>query len=113
MRRLWKVLSGNTVAFYPSLSALVSATKALIKFCEEHEGEFKVAPLRIFLSALEHDDKFAAEKAFKGMYFGGINSFADWFPPAKFNNETPEYVQEVFVALTVQWYELMSEMLSR
>ena len=113
MRRLWKILSGNTLVFYHSRTALVSVTKALIKFCEDHEGQFKVAPLRAVLSALEQDDKDAAEKAFKKIPFGGMGTFADWLPPAKFDNETPEYAREVFVALTVQWYELMSEMLSR
>ena len=113
MRRLWKILSGNTFSFNSSLPTVVGATKALIKFCEDHEGDFKIGLLRIILSALERDDRVTAEKAFKKIYFGGNGSFADWLPPAKFENETPEYVQCVFIALTVQWYELMSEMISR
>jgi hypothetical protein len=41
-----------------------------------------------------------------------MGTFADWIPPVKYENETAEYVGEVFVALMVQWYELASALLA-
>jgi len=111
MRRLWHVLSGNSLRFERSLASAIRSTKALVKCCEDHDGADRARPLRDVLSALEADDRLAATQAFKRIPFGGMGTFNDWIPPVKYENETPEYVDEVFVALTVQWYEHASALL--
>jgi hypothetical protein len=111
VRRLWNILSGNSLTPGGSLAPMIQATKALIKFCEDHDGIDKARQLRVVLAAVEANDRLAAVRAFKSIPFGGMGTFTDWFPPAKYENETAEYVQEIFVALTVQWYELASALL--
>jgi hypothetical protein len=111
MRRLWHILSGNSLRFERSFASTIRSTKALVKFCEDHDGVDKARPLRGVLAALEADDRLAATLAFKRIQFGGMGTFNDWIPPAKYENESAEYVDEVFVALTVQWYELASALL--
>lgn len=111
MRRLWQILSGNSLRFGRSVESTIRSTRALIKFCEDHDGEPNARRLRPVLAALEADDRLAAQRAFKAIPFGGMGTFNDWIPPAKYENETAEYVDEVFVALTLRWYELASELL--
>jgi len=111
MRRLWHILSGNSLRSERSLASAIRSTKALVKFCEDHDGVEKARQLRGVLASLEADDRLAAARAFKAIPFGGMGSFADWIPAVRFENETAEYVEEVFVALTVQWYELASSLL--
>jgi hypothetical protein len=110
MRRLWHILSGNSLEF-EQFTSLIGTTKALIKFCEDHDAHDKARPLRVLLTAIESDDRLAATRAFKSIPFGGMGTFPDWIPPAKYPNETPDYVQEVFIALTIQWHELASALL--
>src|SRR6266705_1901162 len=105
------ILSGNSLTPDRSLAPMIHSTKALIKFCEDHDGVDKARQLRVVLAAVEANNRLAAVRAFKSIPFGGMGRFPDWIPPAKYENETPEYVQEVFVALTVQWYELASALL--
>src|SRR4051794_28234912 len=102
MRRLWHILSGNSLKPNHSLASLCQSTRALLKFCEDHDAPDKARALRAVLTALEADDRLAATRAFKAIPFGGNGSFADWFPPAKFANETPDYTEQVFIALAVQ-----------
>jgi hypothetical protein len=98
------MLSANSIKWHHAFSAGVGSTAALIKFCEEHDRP--VPQLRAVLDALEADDRRAAAEAFHSIPFGGMMCFNDWFPPAKLENETPEYVSEVFEALTERWYRL-------
>ena len=95
---------------HPSLALAIRTARALIKFCDEHDGQLKSAQLHALVTALEADDRPTATRVFKSM-LGGNGSFADWFPPVKFENETPEYVQEIFEALTGRWYKITSNIL--
>lgn len=110
-RKLWQIMSGNSLRFEQTLASMIRSTKALIKFCEDHDGPEKAGQLRVVPTAIEADDRLAATRALKSISFGGMGTFPDWMPPVKFVHETPEYVQEVFVALMLQWYELASSLL--
>jgi hypothetical protein len=112
VRRLWHILSGNSLRFERSLASTVRATRVPAKFCDDHDAPDKARQVRAVLAALEADDRLAAARAFKAIPFGGNGTFADWWPPAAHERETEEYAGEVFVALTVHWYELASELLA-
>lgn len=85
------------------------ATKALIKFCEDHDNDVgSVRELRSCLKALERGDVKAAIDAYHRIPIGGMGCFNDWLVPAVFAHETPEYVQSVFNALLNEWTRLMS-----
>jgi hypothetical protein len=84
------------------------ATRALIKFCEDHGDEYpSVAELRTCLKELQRGNIKAAVECYQKVPLGGMGCFNDWLPPVVFSNETPEYVQAVFEALTSQWSLLM------
>lgn len=85
------------------------ATRALIKFCEEHGGDEYPAfsELRACLKAIERGNIKAAVEAYQKVPLGGMGCFNDWLPPVVFSHETPEYVQAVFEALTSHWSLLM------
>jgi hypothetical protein len=84
------------------------ATRALIKFCEEHGDEYpSVGELRTCLEALEQGDIKVAVQSYQKVPLGGMGCFNDWLPPVVFSHETPEYVQAVFEALTSHWSLLM------
>lgn len=88
-----------------SHSLLLITTRAVRKFVQEHDGA-GVAFLDEILALLEADDFEGASRVFKAMSFGKMG-FDDWFPPVKFSNEDPEYVQVVFDALVERWYRLV------
>lgn len=88
-----------------SHSLLVTTTRAMRKFVQEHEG-VQTPVLDKILASLEADDFKAASKLFKTIHFGAYG-FGDWFPPVKFANEDQEYVQVVFEALVERWHRLM------
>ena len=88
-----------------SHTLLVMTTKAVRKFVHEHDG-VQVPVLDKILASLEADDFKAASNLFKTIHFGAYG-FGDWFPPVKFANEEPEYVQVVFEALVERWHRLM------
>ena len=98
------MFEANSIKRHHAFASTVRGTEALIKFCEEHDR--LVPQLRMVLDALEDGDKRAAAEAFKAIPFGGMMCFNDWIPSVKFENETPEYVGEVFEALTERWYRL-------
>lgn len=84
------------------------ATKALIKFCEDHDNDVgSVAELRSCLKALERGDAKAAIDAYHRIPIGGMGCFNDWLVPVAFPHETPEYAQSVFDALLNEWIRLM------
>jgi len=87
----------------------VQAGNALVKFCEDHQRPYPA--LNVCVSALEAGDFRASVVAFKKIPFGGNGCFGDWFPPVVFENETPEYVQGVFEALTERFYRLAVDLL--
>jgi hypothetical protein len=84
------------------------AARALIKFCKDHDYDYPaISDLHRCLKALEFGNIKAAVEAYQKVPLGGMGCFNDWLPPVVFSNETPEYVQAVFEALTSQWSLLM------
>lgn len=84
------------------------ATRALIKFCSDHDGDYPAIPdLHRCLRALEQGNIKAAVEFYQKVPLGGMGCFNDWLPPIVFSHETAEYVQAVFEALTSQWSLLM------
>jgi hypothetical protein len=84
------------------------ATRALIKFCEEHGYDVRgVQELRICLSALDRNDMKSAVEAYLRIPLGGMGCFDDWLPPVVFPEETRDYVRSVFESLVTQWSLLM------
>jgi hypothetical protein len=90
------------------------ATRALLKFCEDHgypDGDGVLQHLRACLAALSAGEKSNAGAAFKRIRMGK-DGFGDWWPPAVFPMETEEYSWAVFEALVERWHRLMSLMSS-
>jgi hypothetical protein len=85
---------------------LVTSTRAVRKFLRDHDG-VPIPELDRVLVLLEADDFKAASNVFKTIHLGP-HSIADWFPPAKFANEDPEYAQAVWNALIERWHRLMT-----
>lgn len=84
------------------------ATKALIKFCEDHGYDVDgVEDLRACLKSLEQANIESAVSAYLRIPIGGMGRFDDWLPPTAFDHETPEYSRAVFEALVTQWSLLM------
>jgi hypothetical protein len=83
------------------------ATRALIKFCEDHGDRSSVTELYTCLRALERGNIKAAVESYQKVPLGGMGCFNDWLPPVAFSHETSEYVQAVFEALTSNWSLLM------
>jgi hypothetical protein len=83
------------------------ATRALLKFCEEHQCDDPAwVHIRTCLAALQAGERTNAIKAYK-MVKWGKDGFSDWWPPVVVQSETNEYVAEVFRALTERWHRLM------
>jgi hypothetical protein len=84
------------------------ATRALIKFCEDHGYDVGgVEQLRACLKALDKKDIKSAVETYVRIPMGGMGCFDDWLPPVVFANETPDYARAVFEALITQWSILM------
>ena len=85
----------------------LEATRALIKFITEHNGE--VDPdLEKCLSALEQSNsKLALEHAML-VKPHGMGGLTDWFPPVTYANETKEYVFTNLKALVNHWCHMIS-----
>ena len=80
------------------------ATRALIKFCEDHGNNVAgVRELRTCLKALDRKDMKSAMEAYRRIPLGGMGRFDDWLPPVVFAHETPDYTRAVFEALITQW----------
>ena len=84
-------------------------TKALLKFCEDHEyPALGLTEIRDCLKALERRDIKTALEAFRKVPLGGrMGYFDDWLPPVVFEHETPEYIQIVFQVLINEWDRVM------
>src|SRR5262249_36324359 len=92
----------------PFLRSQLRATRALIKFCDDHGYDVGgVAELRTCQKALEKGDLERAIESYRKIPIGGMGCFNDWLPPAVFSHETAEYSQAVFEALVAQWSMLM------
>jgi len=80
---------------------LVRATRALLKFCAEHDGVTE--HFATVLRSLEADDFPAAWAQFRS---NPPRAWADWFPPVAYPNDK-DYVWEVFLAISERWCRLM------
>lgn len=83
------------------------ATRALIKFIRDHQGE-PVADLLQSLAALEGKNVEQAVQHARRVKPAGMGGITDWFPPVMFADEDDEYVTEVLVSLVHHWAHLMS-----
>src|SRR5258708_2722670 len=83
------------------------ATRALLKFCEEHNcDDPAMVHIRACLSALEASERRNAIEAYQNIRWDK-EGFGDWWPPVVFPSENEEYVTDVFNALTERWHRLM------
>jgi hypothetical protein len=83
------------------------ATRALLKFCSDHQGTHPaLGDIRSSLAALESGEKSNAVAAFKLVPLGK-EGFGDWWPPSMSPQESEEYAWAVFEALVERWYRLM------
>ena len=83
------------------------ATRALVKFIEEHKGKVD-ADLKECLGALERKDSGAAVRHARNVRVAGMGSLTDWFPPTVYPHESEEYVWTELEALAHHWWRLMS-----
>jgi hypothetical protein len=89
--------------------AQLRATKALLKFCNEHgrsEDDY-IGSIKSCSEALEEKDIKTAIKHYLDVPLGGNGCFNDWWPPVVYDHETDEYVWAVFEALTSTWSRVM------
>jgi hypothetical protein len=93
-----------------SSAALIQSTRALLIFCHCHDDTRVVhlGELEKCLTALNVGDFKTAHEHFKNIPFGGMGGFSDWWPPAVYPAEDPEYVGTVFDALCERWGRLMA-----
>jgi hypothetical protein len=92
-----------------SLDSQIRTTKALIKFCEDHNFvSTRLELLKDCAAALEHNDVQRAVMINHQLPTGGNGALNDWWPPVVFPHETEEYVWAVFEALVTHWKLLMN-----
>lgn len=89
------------------------ATRALLKFCSDHQSTHPaLGDIRTCLAALEAGEKSNAVAAFKRVPVGK-EGFGDWWPPSMSPQEGEEYAWAVFEALVERWYRLMTSLADR
>lgn len=82
------------------------ATRALVKFIYDHDGQ-PPPELLLCLASLEVSD-IAGAVAHAGLVKPhGMGGITDWWPPVKFSSEDPDYVTAVLIALVNEWCRLM------
>ena len=90
------------------LEAQLSATNALVKFCEEHKyKDERMVNLVACQKALESKAINKAVEEYKKIPLGGNGCFNDWWPDSVYEYETEQYVEAVFQALVERWSRLM------
>lgn len=90
------------------LQMQLRASRALLKFCEEHHYDTSwLSNIRACIAALESNEIEKAWYQFLQVPIGGHGCFNDWFPPVVYEHETGEYAWEVFEALVYRWNVLM------
>jgi len=84
-------------------------TKALLKFCEDHEyPSLGLTEVRECLKELERGEIKTAVEFHRRVPLGRrMGYFDDWSPPVLFPHETQEYLQVVFQALLNEWDRVM------
>lgn len=85
----------------------LSATRALIKFIEDHHGGVD-GDLQACLRALEREDIDSAVQYARLVKPWGMGSLTDWYPPEVQPLETREYNEAVLLALVNHWCSRMS-----
>lgn len=86
----------------------LTATNALVKFCEEHSYEDeRMTYLIACKKALKSKAINKAVEEYKKIPLGGNGCFNDWWPDSVYEHETEEYVKAVFQALIERWSRLM------
>jgi hypothetical protein len=96
--------------YYHNVShdSLLSATRALLKFCRDHQyPEGGLVKLQACVAALEADDFRGAVMQFRAIPLGGMGCFNDWYPPVIYSGEDKDYVSEVFGGLLERCCRLM------
>lgn len=83
------------------------ATRALIKFIEDHDGNIS-ADLRSCLDALEEANVGVAVHHAKKVKPHGMGGITDWFPAPTRGYETEEYAEQVLFALTNEWCRVIA-----
>lgn len=87
----------------------LSASRSLLKFCEEHNYKSKwLENLRQCIKSLETGHIASAVESYRAVPLGGNGCFNDWWPPVVYENETEEYISSVFEALVGQWARLVA-----
>ncbi len=88
-------------------------TKALLKFCEDHQyPSLGLSEIRECLSALERDDVEEAVTSFRRVPLGRrMGYFDDWAPPIAYTHETEDYLEVTFQALLNEWDRVMKRSL--
>jgi hypothetical protein len=97
-----------------NLETQIQTTKTLIKFCEDHDyPSVLLNDIRDCLKSLQKDDLARAISSFKKVPLGGMGCFNDWLPSARFPNETPVYVSDLFQVLIGHWNLMMQKLSER
>lgn len=111
MPGLWKKVQGNieeTVLSSTNFLAELRATRALLKFCEDH-GYEDISHTDLIKKCLTNLEKGRISDAVEN-YLAlpqGKEGFRDWWPKAKFQEETDDYAWAVFEGLADRWGRLM------
>jgi hypothetical protein len=85
----------------------IRATKALLRFCQEHgHAPFWIEQLQTCIAALESRDDALVREKYNLLRRAGMGSFLDWFPNAP-QGESGEYQDCIWWALDGYWLELM------
>jgi hypothetical protein len=110
MSKLWKKIRGNIEqkAFSASnFLAEIRTTRALIKFCEDHDYDLvHIAQIKKCLANLEKGRISEATENYLAVPHCK-DGFWDWWPQKKFPHETDDYVWAVFEGLAERWARLM------
>tara|TARA_B100001063_G_scaffold244304_1_gene276767 strand:+ start:1849 stop:2139 length:291 start_codon:yes stop_codon:yes gene_type:complete len=89
----------------------IQTTKALAKFCAEHQcPPGWVSRLNEIAQLLEQDDKKIVQSRLKMFKGGGMGSFIDIWPEVAFEHETSEYIEVVWWALLGHWRSQMDRL---
>ena len=90
----------------PYIDVQLRATKALLKFCEDHGRTAGLEDIKNSLAALEQGNVLLAIEYYQKVPLGGAGTFSDWWPEP-LSQETGEYAWTVFEALVAYWSNLM------
>lgn len=83
------------------------ATRALVKFIRDHDDQ-PPPELLLCLACLEASDVAGAVTHAQLVKPHGMGGVTDWWPPAKFPGEDPDYVISVLIGLVNEWCRLMA-----